>query len=85
MFGILVSAFNSILGFVFQTTVMKWGSLFVIFFIVQALASFMIGYLPNVSGIGGMLGGVGSDVAYWLTPLCCRMMLLMISVWCHFA
>jgi hypothetical protein len=68
MFGILLSAFNAVLGFVLKSVVLKWGALFVIFFIVQALASFAISYLPSVSGISGMLGGVGSDVAYWLTP-----------------
>ena len=68
MFGILVSAFNSVLGFVLQSVVLKWGALFVIFFIVQALASFAISYLPSVAGISGMLGNVGSDVAYWLAP-----------------
>ncbi len=68
MFGILLSAFNSVLAFVLQSVVLKWGALFVIFFIVQALASFAISYLPSISGFNGMLGGVGTDVAYWLTP-----------------
>lgn len=68
MFGIVVSAFNVVLGFVLRSVILKWGVLFCIFFVVQALSSFVIGLLPSVSGIGGMLGGVGSDVAYWLTP-----------------
>ena len=68
MFGILVSGFNVVLGFIFRSVILKWGILFAIFFVVQALASFVLGLLPSGAGLNGMLGGIGSDVAYWLTP-----------------
>ncbi len=68
MFGIFLSGLNSMLGFVMKSATLKWGILFVIFFVVQALASFVIGYLPSMSAFSGLFASVDPGVQYFLTP-----------------
>ncbi len=68
MFGIVLSALNSVLGFVLRSVIVKFFVFFALFFIttefVQVLGS--SGLLPNASSLNGVLNGIPSAVWYFL-------------------
>ena len=68
MFGIVLSALNSVLGFVLRSVIAKFFVFFALFFIttefVQVLSS--SGLLPNASSLNSVLNGIPSDVWYFL-------------------
>lgn len=68
MFAILVSALNSILGFVLRSVIVKFVLFFGLFFIttefIQVLTS--SGLLPSASSLSGLFGGIPSAVWYFL-------------------
>jgi len=65
MYGILISAFNKILGFVFTQAVVKFGVLFGIFFLVKEFSGVLLTLLPSASSLNGVLGNVSSGVWYF--------------------
>lgn len=66
MYGILISAFNSVLGWTFKTVIMK----FVVFTVIYLVVSTFIGYivnsgiLPNLSNVQSQAGSIPASVAY---------------------
>lgn len=68
MFGILLSAFNSVLAFVLRSVLVKFVVFFGLFFVttefVQVLTS--SGLLPSASSLSGVMGGVPAGVWYFL-------------------
>lgn len=68
MFGILLSAFNTILGFVFRQVVVKFVVLFAIFFVIQAFVGVLASFLPNPADLSGALGSISSGM-WWFMDL----------------
>lgn len=68
MFGILVSAFNVALGFIFRSIIVKFVVFFGLFFVVTEFVSVLqsSGLLPSAGSINGALGGIPSSVWYFL-------------------
>jgi hypothetical protein len=66
MFGILVSAINVMLGFVFRQLVIKFVVLFALYFVVQTFVSVLGGFLPNVTSLNGAFGGIASGTWWFL-------------------
>jgi len=66
MFGILASAFNVVLGFVFRSLIIKFVVFFGLFYIVTEFISVIGGLLPNSTSLTGALGGIPSGVWYFL-------------------
>lgn len=66
MFGILLSAFNVVLGFVFRSVLVKFFVFFGLFFVVTEFIS-VIGYLlPSGASLAGALYGIPTSVWYFL-------------------
>jgi hypothetical protein len=68
MFGILVSAFNVVLGFVFRSILVKFVVMFALYFVVTGFVSVLAnsGLLPSASSLSSSLGGIPSTVWYFL-------------------
>lgn len=66
MFGILVSAFNTVLAFVFRQVLVKFVVLFALYFIIQEFASALGGFLPDPSSLTGALGSLPADMWWFL-------------------
>lgn len=68
MFGILLSAFNVILGFVFRSIMVKFVVFFALYFVVTGFVSVLTnsGLLPDAASLSSSLGGIPSSVWYFL-------------------
>lgn len=66
MFGILASAFNVVLGFVFRSLIVKFVLFFGLFFITTEFISVIGGLLPTGASLSGALGGIPAGVWYFL-------------------
>jgi hypothetical protein len=66
MFGILLSAFNVILGFVFRSLIVKFVMFFALFFVTTEFIQILVGLLPDGSALSGALGGIPASVWYFL-------------------
>lgn len=68
MFGILVSAFNVVLGFVFRSIMVKFVIMFGLYFVVTGFVAVLTssGLLPSASSLSASLGGIPSTVWYFL-------------------
>lgn len=66
MFGIFSSALNVVLGFIFRSTIVKFGVLFGLFFVIQEFVSVLGGFLPDPSSLSGALGSISSDIWYFM-------------------
>lgn len=66
MFGILLSAGNFLLGFVFRQAVVKFVILFALFFIIEAFASVLSNFIPKPSDLTGALSGLSSGMWWFL-------------------
>lgn len=68
IFGILVSAIWTMLSFLLRSVVMKLVTLFVLYFIVQALIGAMqrAGLFPTAASLNGAWSGIPSDIWYFL-------------------
>lgn len=68
MFGIVLSALNSVLAFVLRSIIVKFVLFFGLFFVttefVQVLSS--SGLLPSAQSLTGLFGGIPSGVWYFL-------------------
>lgn len=68
MYGILVSAFYTIISFVFRQLIVKFVVLFALFFIISEFVSVLAGFLPSVSSLNGAFSGVTSGM-WWFMDL----------------
>ena len=68
MFGILLSALNAALSFVFKSLIVKFALFFGLFFVTTEFIQVLIssGLLPHASAVGGALGGIPAGVWYFL-------------------
>jgi hypothetical protein len=66
MFGIFLSALNTVLGFVFRQIVVKFVVLFALYFVVQAFVSTLGSFLPNPANLSSALGSISSGMWWFL-------------------
>ena len=66
MFGILVSAFYAVLGWLFQQVVIKFVVMFALYFIIQEFLSVLGSFIPDPSSLTGALASVDSGTWYFL-------------------
>lgn len=66
MFGIVLSALNVVLGFIFRSVVVKFGVFFGLFFITTEFIAILTSLLPDSSSLASALGGIPSGVWYFL-------------------
>lgn len=66
MYGILISAFNAVLAWVFQQVIIKFLVLFALYFVIQAFLSTLGGFIPNPTSLTGALGGIAGGTWYFL-------------------
>ncbi len=66
MYGILISAFNTILAWVFQQVVVKFVVLFALYFVIQAFVSVLGSFIPNPSSMTGALSGLTTGTWWFL-------------------
>jgi hypothetical protein len=68
MFGILVSAFNVALGFIFRSIIVKFVVFFALFFVVTEFVAVLqsSGLLPSAASLNGVMAGIPAGVWYFL-------------------
>lgn len=66
MFGILLSAFNAILGFIFRSVIVKFALYFGLFFVTTEFIPLITSMLPDSNALSSALGGIPSSVWYFL-------------------
>ncbi|NHZ93948.1 DUF2523 domain-containing protein [Massilia sp. CCM 8733] len=66
MWVLLLAAVNTVVGFVFRSVMVKFVVFFALFFIVTEFLSLLTPLLPDASGLSGSLGGIPSNVWYFL-------------------
>jgi Protein of unknown function (DUF2523) len=66
MFGILLSAFNTALGFVFRQVIVKFVVLFALYFVIQAFVSVLSGFIPTPANISSGLSGIASGSWFFM-------------------
>jgi hypothetical protein len=66
MFGILLSALNSVLGWVFRSLLVKFGLFFALFFITSEFAGFIASLLPDASSLNGTLSNIPASTWFFL-------------------
>ena len=66
MFGILVSAFNSILAWVFRSVLVKFVVFFALYFITTEFVTVISGLLPTSTALNGALSGISANTSYCL-------------------
>jgi hypothetical protein len=68
MYGILLSALNVALGFIFRQVVVKFVVLFGLYFVIQEFLSVLVSFLPQASSLSGALAGLSSGM-WWFMDL----------------
>jgi hypothetical protein len=66
VYGILVSAFNFILGFLVRSVVVKFVIAFALYFGVLLMTQVLVPMLPQVTAIQAALSGIPSGVWWFL-------------------
>jgi Protein of unknown function (DUF2523) len=66
MFGILLSALNTALAWVFRSLLVKFGLFFALYFVTSELAVFLVDLVPSASSVNSSLAGIGSGTWYFL-------------------
>lgn len=68
LFPLIMSAIWSMVGFALRSVVVKFATLFALFFIVEALIEAMqsAGLFPTSAGLSSAFGGLPGDVWYFL-------------------
>lgn len=66
MFGILLSAFGAVLGFVLRSVLVKFVVFFGLYFVVSGFLSYLSGLLPDASSINGTLAALTPGMWYFL-------------------
>jgi len=66
MFGILLSALNVIVGFIFRSIIIKFVLYFALWFVTTEALSILTSYLPTSSALTGALSGISPGVWYFL-------------------
>ncbi len=66
MFGIVLSALNAVLAFLVRSILVKFVVYFALFFVTTEFISVISDILPTGSDLSSALGGVPSDVWYFI-------------------
>ena len=66
MFGILLSAFNTVLAWLVRSLLVKFVVFFALYFITSEFVALIVGLLPDGSSINSTLSGIGSATWYFL-------------------
>jgi hypothetical protein len=66
MFGILLSALNTGLAWVFRSLLVKFGIFFALYFVTTEFVGFVADLIPNVSTVNGPLSGIGAGTWYFM-------------------
>lgn len=66
MFGIFLSALNSVLAWVFRSLLVKFVIFFALYFITTEFVSLIANLLPDGSSINSTLAGIGSTTWFFL-------------------
>ena len=66
MFGIFLSALNSVLGWVFRSFLVKFGVFFALYFITSEFVGLIVQLIPNTSSVSGTMSAIGSGTWYFL-------------------
>lgn len=66
MFGIFLSALNSVLAWVFRSLLVKFVIFFALYFITTEFVSLIVNLLPDGSSINSTLAGIGSATWFFL-------------------
>lgn len=79
MFGILVSAFNVVLGFVLRSVIGKFFLFFGLYFVTTEFVPVLLGMLPDAAGVQTAFSTLPPGMAYFLRvfgiPQCLTMVL----------
>lgn len=66
MFGILLSAFNTVLAWLVRSFLVKFVIFFALYFITTEFVTVITAYLPDGSSINSTMSGIGSATWYFL-------------------
>lgn len=65
MFGILVSALNASMAFVFKSVIAKFFVFFALYFVVSDFISYLSSKLPDFSSVNGFFAQFSSGIWYF--------------------
>ena len=66
MFGIVLSAFNAALGWVFRSVLVKFVLYFALYFVTVEFTQVLITLLPSASSLTNAFSGITASVWYFL-------------------
>lgn len=66
MFGIVLSAINVALGWIFRSVLVKFVVYFALYFVTVEFTQILITLLPSASSINGAFSGITASVWYFL-------------------
>lgn len=66
MFGIVLSALNAALGFVFRGVIVKFGVMFAAWYVAFELVSALVSYVPTTAAITGAMASFPPMLWYLL-------------------
>ncbi len=66
MFGILLSAFNSVLAWLVRSVLIKFALFFGLYFVTTEFVAVITSILPTGSAVTGALGSLASSTWYFL-------------------
>lgn len=66
MFGILLSALNSVLAWVVRSLLVKFVLFFALYFITSEFVGFIVALLPGAGVVDDALSGIGAATWYFL-------------------
>lgn len=66
MFGIVLSAINVALGWIFRSVLVKFVLYFALYFVTVEFTQILITLLPSASSINGAFSGITAAVWYFL-------------------
>lgn len=66
MFGILLSALNSVLAWVFRSLLVKFVLFFALYFITSEFVGFIVALLPGTGAVDSALSGISTATWYFL-------------------
>jgi len=66
MFGILLSAFNTVLAWLVRSVLIKFAVFFGLYFVTTEFVSVITAVLPNGSAVTGAMAGVTNSTWYFL-------------------
>jgi len=66
MFGIVLSALNSVLAWLVRSVLVKFAVYFALYFVVSDIMTLLTPLLPKAASLGGAFSGIGPAVWYFL-------------------